>query len=143
MNRGDAIVSLLKLALTTAGAGVVSAPALDALNAQIHLPVWVVPVTVIAAAGAGAALSLFFGDPLTTRRDLWGQTLGATAFGTALAVLVSDAFDWDWASKNMEMAAMMSAAMVRWFLPTIIDRGKQFIRDLKFSFSKKTEGGDK
>ena len=37
-------------------------------NSYIEQPVWGVPVTVFGAAAAGAALSLFFGDPLPTRR---------------------------------------------------------------------------
>jgi hypothetical protein len=43
----------------------------------------------------------------------------------------------------MSMFALMSAAIMRWFLPTIIERGKQFIKEFKFSFTKKSEGGDK
>lgn len=143
MTRGEAIVSFIKLAVATGGAAAASSPVLDAFNSYISLPVWGVPVTVFGAAGAGAVLSLFFGDPLTSRRDLFGQVLAATVFGVAVAVLAADGLDWDWATKNMSMFALMSAAMLRWFLPTVIDRGKQFIKDFKFSFTKKSDGGDK
>ena len=143
MNRGEAIVSLIKLSVASLGTAAASSPFIDAFNAYVQLPVWGVPVTVFGAAGAGAILSLFFGDPLTSRKSLFGQTLAATVFGVAVAVLVSDGLDWDWAMKNMSMFALMSAAVLRWFLPTIIDRGKQLIKDFKFSFTKKSEGGDK
>lgn len=138
MTRGDAIVSFIKLTVTSAGAAVASSPLLDAFTNYIQLPVWGVPVTVIGAAGAGAVLSLFFGDPLTTRRELWGQTLAATLFGAATAALVADGMNWDWAAKNMAMFALMSAAILRWFLPTAIERIKQLIREFKFSFTKKS-----
>ena len=143
MNRGEATVSLIKLVATSAGTAGFISSILDAFTTYVQLPVWGVPVTVIGAAGAGAILSLFFGDPLETRRDLFGQTIAATFFGAACAVLVSDGLNWDWAAKNMAMFALMSAAMIRWFLPSVIERGKQLIKDFKFSFTKKTEGGDR
>jgi hypothetical protein len=143
MNRGEAALSLIKLTVASAGTVAVSSPFLQAFSTYIQLPVWGVPVTVIGAAGAGAILSLFFGDPLETRKQLFGQTIAATMFGSAIAVLVSDGLDWDWAIKNMSMFALMSAAMIRWFLPAIIDRIKQMIKEFKFSFIKKAEGGEK
>lgn len=143
MNRGEAMASLIKLSITSAGTAVASSPLIHAFNSYVQLPVWGVPVTVFGAAGAGAILSLFFGDPITSRRSLFGQTLAATVFGVAVAVLVSDGLNWDWAIKNMAMFAMMSAAALRWFLPSIIDRGKQFIKEFKFSFTKRQDGGDK
>ncbi len=142
MSRGGAIVSLIKLTITSATTAAASSPFIDAFNNYIQLPVWGVPVTVIGAAGAGAVLSLFFGDPIPTRRALYGQTVGATFFGVAVAVLAADGLNWDWAIKNMSMFALMSAAIMRWFLPTMIERGKQIIKDFKFSFTKRN-GGDK
>ena len=118
-------------------ASAVSSPFFNALTSYVQTPVWGIPVTVIGAAGAGAILSLFFGDPLTTRRDLFGQTIAATIFGCAVAVLVADGFDWDWATKNMSMFALMSSAILRWFLPTMIERVKQLIKEFKFSFTQK------
>ena len=118
-------------------ASAASSPFFNALTSYVQTPVWGIPVTVIGAAGAGAVLSLFFGDPLTTRRDLFGQTLAATIFGCAVAVLAADGFDLDWATKNMSMFALMSSAILRWFLPTIIERGKQMIKEFKFSLTKK------
>lgn len=143
MNRGDAIVSLFKLTVASASTGVVSSPLFDLFTRYMPTMVWNIPVGVVGAAGAGAVLSLFFGDPLTTRRDLFGQTIAATFFGVATAVLAADALDWEWAAKHMPMFAMMSAAMIRWFLPTIIERGKHLIKEFKFSFAKKSDGGDK
>lgn len=141
MTRGDSIVSFIKLAVTSAGTGMLaSTPAMDAFNAYVQLPVWGVPVTVIGAGFAGSLLSLFFGDPVETRRGLWGQVIASAMFGTAVASLLADGLNWDWATKNMAMFAMMSAAMLRWFLPTMIERGKAVIKELKFSFAK---GGDK
>lgn len=130
-------LNLFKLVSTATGAGALTSPMFQLLNTYVQQPVWGVPVTVIGASAAGAALSLFFGDPLPTRRALFGQVLAATFFGAAGAVLVSDAMDWEWASKNISMFAMISAAMIRWFLPSIIERVKELIKEFKFSFTKK------
>lgn len=135
-------MNLVKLAVTSIGTGTATSPLFQLFTSYIQQPVWGVPVTVMGAAAAGAALSLFFGDPLPTRRALFGQVLAATFFGAGAAVLVADGMDWDWATKNISMFAMISAAMIRWFLPSMIDRGKQLIKDFKFSFTKK-QGDDK
>lgn len=135
-------MNLIKMMGTTLGIGVVTTPFLHLFTDYVQQPVWGVPVTVIGAAAAGAALSLFFGDPLPTRRALFGQVLAATFFGTAVAVLASDAMDWKWATDNISMFTMLMAAMIRWFLPTIIERVKSLIQTFKFSFTKKP-GEDK
>lgn len=136
-------MNLTKLLATAGGAGAATSPLFQLFTNYIQQPVWGVPVTVFGAAAAGAALSLFFGDPLPTRRALFGQTLAATFFGAGIAVLVADGMDWDWAEKNISMFALMSAAMIRWFLPSVIERIKQLIKEFKFSFTKRNNGGDK
>lgn len=136
-------MNLAKLLLAAGGASAATPPAFQLFTDFVHQPVWGVPVTVFGAAAAGAALSLFFGDPLPTRRALFGQVLAATFFGAGAAVLVADAMDWEWATKNISMSAMISAAVIRWFLPGVIERVKQLIKEFKFSFTKKPEGGDK
>jgi hypothetical protein len=141
MNKGEAIVSFFKLATASVTAGAASTPVLKLFTEYVSLPVWGVPVSVVGAAAFGAGLSLFFGDPLPSRRALYGQTLAATAFGTACAVLVADGMNWDWAQKNISMFALMSAAILRWFLPTIIERGKQLIREARFPTLKKPGDG--
>lgn len=141
MLKGEAIVSFTKLAATTALAGAASPPVVDLFSAYVSTPVWGVPVSVVGAAAFGAGLSLFFGNPIATRRALYGQVLAATAFGAALATLVADGMDWDWAQKNISMFALMSAAMVRWFLPTAIEKVKDTIKALKVpSITKKPPG---
>ena len=50
--------------------------------------------------------------------------------------------DWKWATDNISMFTMLMAAMIRWFLPTIIERVKSLIQTFKFSFTKKP-GEDK
>lgn len=133
----EGFMSLFKLVGTTVGTGAVTSPLFQLFTTYVQQPVWGVPVTVMGASAAGATLSLFFGDPLPTRRALFGQVLAATFFGAASAVLLSDAMGWEWASKNISMFAMISAAMIRWFLPSIIERVKQLIKEFKFSFTKK------
>lgn len=143
MLKGEAIVSFFKLAASAAVAGAASPPVVDLFSAYVQTPVWGVPVSVIGAAAFGAGLSLFFGDPIPTRRALYGQVLAATVFGAAVAVLVADGMNWDWAQKNISMFALMSAAMVRWFLPTAIEQGKAMIKALKVpSITKKPPSGD-
>lgn len=139
--KGEGVVNFIKLAVAAGGTGAATSPFFQLFTQYISTPVWNVPVTVIGAAGFGAFLSLFFGDPIPTRRGLYGQVIAATAFGCAVAVLAADAMNWDWAQKNMPMFAMMTAAIMRWFLPTTIDRGKQFIKEFKFSFTKKNNDG--
>lgn len=140
MLKGEAIVSLSKLIAATAATGAATAPVIDIFNTYVQTPVWGVPVSVIGAAAFGAGLSLFFGDPIKTRRALYGQTLAATVFGAACAVLVADGMGWEWAQKNIGMFALMSAAMVRWFLPTVIERIKQMVKDFKLPSIKKPDG---
>lgn len=104
------------------------------------IPIFGVQVTTIGAAAVGAGLSLFFGDPIESRRSLFGQVAAATAFGVGSGILLADAFNLAWAQKNLQMFVMMDAAIMRWFLPSIIERGKQLIKDFKFSFSRKSDG---
>jgi hypothetical protein len=143
MGKGEAIVSFIKLATASVAAGAASTPAMELFTSYVNLPVWGVPVSVIGAAAFGAGLSLFFGDPIPSRRALYGQTLAATVFGAAWAVLVADGMNWEWAQKNIGMFALSSAAVVRWFLPTMIERGKQLIKEFRFPSIKKTDGDDK
>ncbi|QKW95598.1 hypothetical protein AXL3_24 [Stenotrophomonas phage vB_SmaS-AXL_3] len=140
--KGESVMSLTKLVVTAGGTGAVTSPVFQLFTSYIQQPVWGVPVTVFGAAAAGAALSLFFGDPLPSRRALFGQVLAATFFGAGAAVLAADGMDWDWATKNISMFALISAAMIRWFLPSVIDRIKQLIKEFKFSFTKRPTGGD-
>lgn len=138
----EELLNFLKVVSATGGAATVSSPLFKLFTDYIQQPVWGVPVTVFGAAAAGSILSLFFGDPLSSRRSLFGQVLASTFFGAGAAVLVSDAMNWDWAAKNISMFAMMSAAMIRWFLPSIIERVKQLIKAFNFSFTKKQGGKD-
>lgn len=139
--KGESLFELTKLVGVTSGAGAVTSPAFQLFTHYVNQPVWNVPVTVYGAAAAGAALSLFFGDPVPTRRALFGQVVAAMMFGAGLAVLVSSAMEWEWATKNISMSALISAAMIRWFLPSIIERVKQLIKEFKFSFTKRNDNG--
>ena len=128
------VTSLIKLITVGASAGAGFDGAFSVFSNFVDLPVWGVPVTTFGAAAAGAALSLFFGEPIPNRRSLWGQIAAACLFGTALAVLSADGFNWDWAHKHMSMFALMCAALIRWFLPVTIERVKVLIKDLKLNF---------
>lgn len=139
--KGESLMSLTKLLVTAGGTGAATSPLFRLFTSYVHQPIWGVPVTVFGAAAAGAGLSLFFGDPLPTRRALFGQVLAATFFGAGSAVLVADAMDWEWATKNISMSALISAAMIRWFLPSIIERVKQLIKEFKLSFTKRNDNG--
>lgn len=142
MMKGESLVNLLKVVTAAGGAGAASSPFFQLFTHYIQQPVWGIPVTIIAAGAAGSVLSLFFGDPLPTRRALFGQTLAATFFGAGCAVLVADAMEWEWAANNISMFAMISAAMIRWFLPSFIERVKQLIKEFKFSFGNRNNGGE-
>lgn len=139
MVRGEATLSFLKLIFAV----VVSSPAVQVMTDYVNVPVLNVPVSVVMAALAGAGLSLCFGDPVPTRRGLAGQVLAATGFGTAMAVLLADGMAWGWAQKNIAMFALMSAAIIRWFLPTAIDKAKLSIKEARIPFTKKPTGDDK
>lgn len=143
MVKGEAILSFAKLVTASVVTGAASTPTLRLFTEYVSLPVWGVPISVIGAAAFGAGLSLFFGDPIPTRRALYGQILAATFFGAAWAVLVADGMEWAWAQKNISMFALSSAAVVRWFLPTVIERGKQLVREFKLPSIKKTDGDPK
>lgn len=139
--KGEDLMGLSKLLITAGGASVAASPIVELFTQYVSQPVWGIPVTVFGAAAAGACMSLFFGDPLPSRRALYGQVMASTLFGAAAAVLAADAMDWDWAAKNISIFALVSAALIRWFLPSIIDRVKQLIKEFRFSFTKKDGEG--
>lgn len=140
--KGDTVIDLVKLVFTAGSTGFATSPVFQLFDSYVQQPVWGVPVTVFGAAAAGAGMSLFFGDPVPTRRALFGQVLASTFFGAGSAVLVADAMSWEWAVKNISMSALISAAMIRWFLPSIISRLKQLIKEFRFSFTN-SKGEDK
>jgi len=125
----------------SASVSAASTPIVNYLQLYTSIPLWGMPISVIAAATFGAGLSLFFGDPLVSRRALYGQTLAATFFGAGLAVMFAHAMKWDWAMEYTALLALMTSAMVRWFLPTIIERGKQLINEFRFPHRKNDGDG--
>lgn len=137
----EEVANFVKMLSASTGTGVVTSPVFQIFTQYVNQPVWGIPVTVFGAAAAGACMSLFFGDPLPTRRALYGQVIASTLFGAAAAVLAADAMDWDWAAKNISIFALISAAMIRWFLPAIIERGKQLIKEFRFPTTKKDGEG--
>lgn len=142
--KGEAVSSFVKLTLSAAGvAAGADGWVFPLLDNVFSIPVFGVPVTIVGAAAVGAGMSLFFGDPVESRKSLFGQVLASTAFGVGVGVLFADAMNLEWAQKNLGMFVMMTAALMRWFLPSVIDRGKQFIKEFKFSFSRKTDGDPK
>lgn len=142
--KGESIIELIKLSVATGGAGVAATPVARIFSEYVQQPVWGVPVTVFGAAMFGAGLSLCFGDPVPKRGSLFAQVFASAAFGAGLAVLLADALDLAWAQKNMAMSAMISAALIRWFLPALIEKVKQMIKDFKLSFiTKRGQGEDK
>lgn len=142
--KGEAVSSFIKLTLSAAGVGAGTGSwVFPLLDKVFDIPVFGVQVTIVGAAAVGAGMSLFFGDPIESRKSLFGQVLASTMFGVGAGVLAADAFNLEWAQKDMGMFVMMTAALIRWFLPSVIERGKQFIKEFKFSFSKKTDGDPK
>lgn len=137
----EEVANFVKMLSASTGTGVVTSPVFQIFTQYVNQPVWGIPVTVFGAAAAGACMSLFFGNPLPTRRALYGQVIASTLFGAAAAVLAADAMDWDWAAKNISIFALISAAMIRWFLPAIIERGKQLIKEFRFPTTKKDGEG--
>lgn len=140
--RMDTLDLLGRVALATTTSGT-SLKAIDIFNKTMALPVWGVPVTTFAAAAVGAGVSLFFGEPVTKARDLWGQVIASMFFGVAWSVLLADGLNWEWASKHQSMFALVTAAFVRWFLPAIIERGRELIKEYKLSLNfMRKKGGE-
>lgn len=111
-----------------------------ALPATEVLFEWRLPRTVFKVAvsswGAGmvgAIMSLFFGQVPESRRRLFGEIFGATAFGVGFVVLVGDGMNWDWLQTNESMACLVGAGIVRWFLPPAITRVDRFIHESKIN----------
>lgn len=127
------MVSFIKMGTAAA----VASPIVQMTAEAVIPPVWGIPISTVMAALAGAGLSLFFGDPVESRRSLWGQMVAAAVFGIAIATLAADATGWRWAQHNRPMFVLMTAAVVRWFLPSAIERGKEVIRHFKFSFMRR------
>lgn len=137
MNRGEDIVSLLKLSATA----IATAPVFQIFSEVVAFPVFGHPVSLFMAGLFGAGLSLFFGDPIEGRRMFWGQIAGSVVFGVGSGVLVSDAMDWDWATKNLPLFVVCCSAMIRWFLPVLLPaiakRAKKFIEEYQLPSFKK------
>ena len=119
-------MSFIKLAATLA----VATPTFKIFADAMKLPLADASIGIFLAGLAGAGLSMFFGDPIEGKRNLWGQVLGSAIFGTTIATMLSDAMGWSWAVKNPYMFALIVAALTRWWLPSIITRGKQIIGEL-------------
>ena len=126
-------------AASTSGAGLA---ALDIFNKTMQIPVWGVPVTTFGAAAVGAGVSLFFGEPVSGAKMLWKQIIASMFFGVAFSVLCADIFGWAWAAKHQSLFALVVAAFVRWFLPSIIERGKAIIKEYKLNFNFGKKGGE-
>lgn len=140
------VQSLIKMIFVAVPTGFGAERTFNLFTDFVELPVWGVPVTTFGAAAAGAALSLFFGEPIKGARALWGQLAAACIFGTALAVLAADGLNLDWAEKHLSMFALVCAALIRWFLPVTIERAKQLIKEFKLSFKflkSDDKGGEK
>lgn len=142
---GDAVSSFLKLVVSSTALGAwASAVILPIVDKAIRVPAFGVPVSLVGAAAVGAGLSLFFGDPIQSRKSLFGQVTAATAFGLCAGVLAAEALSLKWAQDNIGMFVMMVSALMRWFLPSLIAKGKDVIKSFKFpSFTKSDDGGDK
>jgi hypothetical protein len=103
---------------------------------------WTVPVSVFGGAAIGAGVSLLFGDPVRTRRALWAQIVGAWILGGAGSVLLAEGTGWTWAINHPAYFALVAAAVVRWFLPVTIERGKQIIKEYRLTLSR-NKGDDR
>ena len=122
--------------LTLVAAAVTMPVAKDLLNVNATVPVFGVPVTIIAAAAVGAACSLAFGDPIASRRSMFAQVFASTFFGACGSALATKGLDWKFAQDLPGAFALIVAGVLRLMLPTAIEKGKALINGFSPSFFK-------
>lgn len=128
---------LQKLGAISAGASAVLGPFFTALNVYIPVPFIGVPVGMYGASALGAAVSLFFGEKPPTRKQQFGQVVGAIVFGAQAAEPLADILfmvtGWQWPQLNSGSFALFCGALMRWYLAKIIKKGSTFIDEYKFT----------
>ena len=105
------------------------------VDANVAMPIFSVPAAVIGAAAFGTAASLSTGDPVHSRRELFGQSL-SIIFGTAAAAFMARGGP-DWMSEVQGPIASVVAYLARHVAPSITERSKEIIRNFKFSLRRK------
>lgn len=85
------------------------------------IPLFGVPLTVVAMAAAGATISFAYGEPVKSRKKLFTLALANTFIATIAVAVIPKAFGWDWADARLEPPlAGLVAVGARWFVPQFI-----------------------
>ena len=95
------------------------------------IPMFGVPLTVLAMAAAGATISFAYGEPVKSRRKLFTLAIANTFIAAISVAVVPEAFGWNWVSEKLEppLAGLVAIAS-RWIVPNFIDLVPEVLRKL-------------
>ena len=93
------------------------------------IPLFGVPLTVVAMAAAGATISFAYGEPVRSRRKLF-TLAAANTFVAAIAVaVIPQALGWEWVDARLQPPlAGLVAIGARWFVPQFINLVPEMLR---------------
>lgn len=111
----------------------------SALTTNVTVPVMGASVTTIGAAFIGSVLSFFFGDPATSRRQLFGMVILGTVIGSVAAAMLPHL--WSWTAQVQGPVAIVCALVTRHLLPPAVERGKELIKSFSPTNLFKKDGG--
>lgn len=95
------------------------------------IPLFGVPLTVIAMAAAGATISFAYGEPVRSRRKLFTAAIANTFLASIVVAVLPKAFGWDWVDPRLEPPfAGLVAVGARWFVPQFISLIPEVLRKL-------------
>lgn len=95
------------------------------------IPMFGVPLTVLAMAAAGATISFAYGEPVKSRKKLFTLAIANTFIAAISVAVVPEAFGWSWVSDKLEppLAGLVAIAS-RWVVPNFIDLVPEVLRKL-------------
>lgn len=106
--------------LKVAGLTSVAVAATTGINGW-SIPLFGVPLTVLAMAAGGATISFAYGEPVKSRKRLFTLAVANTFIAAISVAVVPEAFGWEWVNEKLEPPlAGLVAVGARWFVPQFI-----------------------
>lgn len=95
------------------------------------IPLFGVPITVLAMAAGGATIAFAYGEPVKSRKRLFTLAVANTFIAAISVAVVPEAFGWEWVSDKLEppLAGLVAVAS-RWVVPSFIELVPEVLRKL-------------
>lgn len=124
-------VAAIKVSALTWVGTVVTAT--DASFNNITLPIWSVPLTVLASSAVGALVAFaHFDEP--NRKKLFGMALANTFLAASLVTILPLWLEWEWMTPEVKKVAQAPLGFVlafamRWAVPLLTEVGPTWVRN--------------